>query len=243
MRSSQITLDQYDSDKIDNHYLEQYDPALEHLVNENIVLLELGVLNGGSLLLWSDYFPQGKIVGIDIKLPKKFQPTERIHIFEGSQTDTNFLSDVADKTAPDGYDVIIDDASHVGQLTKTAFWHLFDNHLKPGGLYIIEDWGTGYWDERSDGKSLNLEAYLESESRSNIFSRLWKKVKRKLGLKTAMIGHNYGMVGFVKQLVDEQGARDVTREKIKGNPLRNSKFEKMTISHGLVLINKACTNK
>ena len=42
---------------------------------------------------------------------------------------------VARKTAPEGFDIIIDDASHFGDLTKIAFWHLFDNHLKPSELY------------------------------------------------------------------------------------------------------------
>ena len=50
---------------------------------------------------------------------------------------------VARKTAPEGFDIIIDDASHFGDLTKIAFWHLLYNHLKPSGLYVIEDWGTG----------------------------------------------------------------------------------------------------
>jgi len=60
---------------------------------------------------------------------------------------------VARKTAPEGFDIIIDDASHFGDLTKIAFWHLFDNHLKPSGLYVIEDWGTGYWSDWTDGKT------------------------------------------------------------------------------------------
>ena len=59
----------------------------------------------------------------------------------------------ARKTAPEGFDIIIDDASHFGDLTKIAFWHLLDNHLKPSGLYVIEDWGTGYWSDWPGGKS------------------------------------------------------------------------------------------
>ena len=94
---------------------------------------------GGSLKLWRDYFPHGIVVGIDRKLPQDFQLGERIQIFEGSQADEGFLSKVANATAPDGFDIIIDDASHIGALTKMTFWHLFDRHLKPGGLYAIED--------------------------------------------------------------------------------------------------------
>ena len=66
---------------------------------------------GGSLKLWRDYFPHGIVVGIDRKLPQDFQLGERIQIFEGSQADEGFLSKVANATAPDGFDIIIDDAS------------------------------------------------------------------------------------------------------------------------------------
>jgi len=236
MRSSQLPLDQYDSDKIANHYLERYDPILEPWVAKKIILLELGISKGGSLLLWRDYFPRGTIVGIDIKLPKDFQPTERIHVFEGSQGSPQFLSHVACEIAPDGFDIIIDDASHLGELTRISFWHLFDNHLKPGGLYIIEDWGTGYWDDWADGKSLNLDTYFKQGLRQNPF---WQKVIRKLHLKAPMRCHSYGMVGFIKQLIDEQGAHDVTRKGLKGKPKRGSKFENIIITPSIVFIKKA----
>ncbi len=64
MRSSQLPLEQYDSDKIANRYLDRYDPILEPWLDKKIVLLELGVHKGGSLILWRDYFPFGTIVGI-----------------------------------------------------------------------------------------------------------------------------------------------------------------------------------
>jgi len=143
LRSLELSLDKYDSAKIHNRCLNLYDPIFEPYVHKKITLLELGVEKGDSLLLWRDYFPFGTTTGIDITLPDGFDPGERIHTFEGSQADPQFLSQVADNVAPEGFDIIIDDASHFGELTKTAFWHLFDNHLKPNGLYAIEDWGTG----------------------------------------------------------------------------------------------------
>jgi len=69
MRSKQLTLTQYDTDKIANRYLERYDPILEPWVNKKITLLEIGVHKGGSLFLWRDYFSQGTIVGMDVKFP------------------------------------------------------------------------------------------------------------------------------------------------------------------------------
>jgi hypothetical protein len=239
MRSSSLDLKKYDSDKIESSYLKWYDPVLEPFLDKQITLLELGVLTGGSLLLWHDYFPQAKIVGIDIHLPGNFKSSERIHLFEGSQSDKNFLSDVAQKIAPGGFDIIIDDASHIGELTKIAFWHLFDNYLNPGGLYIIEDWGTGYWDDWVDGKSVDNQP----DTRKGIFemfkkSKFWKRFASKSVSKSLYPCHSYGMVGFVKQLVDEQGAADVTRKNLNGKPVRESKFENMIITPSIVFIKK-----
>jgi hypothetical protein len=44
-----------------------YEECLEHLVGKDIRLLELGVYQGKSLLLWRDYFEKGRIVGLDLK--------------------------------------------------------------------------------------------------------------------------------------------------------------------------------
>lgn len=231
MRRKQLSLERYDTDKIANRYLEWYDPILQPLVDQEVKVLEIGVDAGGSLLLWRDYFPKGTITGVDVKLPEGLSDEDRIQLFRGSQSDTTFLSDVAAKTAPDGFDIIIDDASHIGALTKVAFWHLFDNHLKPSGLYVIEDWGTGYWDDWPDGKTFRTER----PSRS-----MWLKLLRRLRLapKMSWRNHSYGMVGFIKELVDEQGAADLTQARLTGTPVRESRFEKMVITPSIVFITK-----
>jgi hypothetical protein len=233
MRRFQLSLDQYDTDKIPSNYLEMYDPILEQWVNKKINLLELGVYRGGSLILWHDYFPLGKIVGIDINLPKDIQFPERIHVFQGNQEDTQFLSRISREIAPDGFDIIIDDASHIGELSKVSFWHLFENHLKPHGLYVIEDWGTGYWSNWPDGRNLKVGSYNKTNYLKRIFNFY---LRRYFHIKVPMRCHSYGMVGLIKQLIDEQGASDVTRYNTYP---RSSKFEKMIITHSLVFIIKA----
>jgi hypothetical protein len=214
MRSKQLNLTAYDTDKVQHHYLELYDPILSPWTDKEIKVLEIGIHRGGSLKLWRDYFPHGRIVGIDLKLPRGFVPGERVQVFEGSQADTAFLSEVAIKTAPEGFDVIIDDASHIGELTKTTFWHLFDHHLKPGGLYAIEDWGTGYLDDFPDGKRFDP----------------------KPSTLDPFPCHSHGMVGFVKELVDEQGAGSITLG--RKEEFRQSKFESLLITPGVVIITK-----
>jgi hypothetical protein len=214
MRSKQLNLTAYDTDKVQHHYLELYDPILSAWADKEIKLLEIGIHKGGSLKLWRDYFPHGRIVGIDLKLPKNFVPGDRVQVFEGSQADTGFLSEVAMKTAPEGFDVIIDDASHIGELTKTTFWHLFDHHLKQEGLYAIEDWGTGYLDDFPDGK----------------------KFDPKPSTLDPFPCHSHGMVGFVKGLVDEQGAGSITLG--RHEQFRRSKFQSLLITPGVVLVTK-----
>lgn len=236
MRSDELELDRYDTDKIANGYLDRYDRVLEPLVGEEVRLLEIGVKRGGSLLLWRDYFPRGQIVGIDRALPPQLEPAERIRVFEGDQTDLSFLSSVARETAPDGFDIVIDDASHVGKLTKTTFWHLFDGHLKPGGLYVIEDWGTGYWDDWPDGTSHRGPTVL-SRVRNRV-APVWRRARRRPAA-VPLQSHAYGMVGFVKQLVDEQGAADLTRERQGGRPRRQSRFESLLITPSIVFVKKA----
>jgi len=218
MRREDLDLTKYKSDKLD--YLKYYDPIFLPFLDMHISLLELGILEGASLLLWKDYFINSNIVGIDIHLPDNFQPPERIKIFEGSQDDTLFLTTVANSTAPNGFDIIIDDASHLGELSKKSFWHLFNNHLKPGGIYAIEDWGTGYWEDWPDG------AYLDLDEQESKFGKVSKK---------PLPCHSNGMVGFIKQLIDEQGAIDVTRDNKNRRP---SKFERLIIYPGLVFVIK-----
>jgi len=184
--------------------------------DNSITFLELGIYEGGSLLFWNDFFPNATNLGVDLELPAKFPINEKIQMFRGDQTDKILLINLINKVSIDGLDLIIDDASHYGQFSKISFWHLFLNYLKPGGLYVIEDLGTGYWDEWPDGKSLDLG---EQQNQSEIVS------------KDPFPCHFYGMVGFIKQLVDELAASDITKNDEWKQ--RNLTFESMIIYHQL----------
>lgn len=228
MRSHELDLSRYDSDKVISGYLHVYDQLFQSMVHQPIKLLEVGVYRGGSLRLWRDYFPNGQITGVDLKLPDNLQDEERISVFQGSQDDGPFLHQVASKVAPDGFDIIIDDASHLGDLTRKTFWHLFEQHLKPGGFYIIEDWGTGYWSDWPDG---------QSEQPASLWSR-FIKYWNKDSLKQPWPTHSFGMVGFVKQLVDEMGASERLKTRREGAFVRDSFFERIQLTSGLVIITK-----
>jgi hypothetical protein len=125
-------------------YLEIYEERIGPMRDEPISILELGVAKGKSMEMWRDYFPKATIAGVDL-LPEWESNEERVRIYRGRQDDPALLGRVAAECAPDGFDIIVDDAAHIGQLAKASFWHLFVNHLKPGGTYALKDWGPGYW--------------------------------------------------------------------------------------------------
>ena len=66
--------------------------------------------------------------------------TRLIPAFGLDQGDRFALSSFVDSHRPGiGFDLIIDDASHMLGPTKTSFEVLFPR-LRPGGLYFVEDW-------------------------------------------------------------------------------------------------------
>jgi hypothetical protein len=243
----------FNTDKAEHpHYLRRYEEHFQPLVNDEVKLLELGVYRGGSLLLWRDYFARGIIVGLDLNSVEVSDESGRIRVYQGQQQDTALLDRIAKENAPTGFDIIIDDCSHIGELTRISFWHLFDNHLKPGGIYVIEDWSTGYWDSFFDGAAFSYSPNLDFSSggfkfrsklvhlqRSAPFLNGMLKYAKRLLNRRQFHSHNYGLVGFVKELVDECGMADITRADLGTPPYRPSKFKHMKIAPGQVFIVKA----
>jgi len=223
---------QFDTDKKLSHgYLENYSRYFSQIKVNKLVLLELGVFKGGSLKLWKEYFKNGHIVGFDKKLKEDFTD-ERIIAYEGNQDDTELLSNIAKKEAPNGFDIIIDDCSHIGELTKISFWHLFEKHLKPGGIYVIEDWGTGYWDRWHDGRNYDSSRFKAT---------LWEKITDFLfGTRSTkrIKSHDFGLVGFVKELIDEIGIAGITDSRYGIPPQKNPKFKSIEYLNGQVFIIK-----
>jgi SAM-dependent methyltransferase len=206
-------------------YLTNYERIFEGLASKDIRLLELGVWEGGSLAMWENYFPRGVIVGLDLRQSVLKFGTDRVKVYCGRQEDTQLLNHIASETAPSGFDIIIDDCSHVGELSRVSFWHLFENHLKPGGIYVIEDWYTGFMPKWVDGKALRKDfrrapASIRRAIKKSLEMAVSVKPLRELGRRREGVkllpswalfhqklpSHSYGMVGFVKQLMDEFGA-------------------------------------
>lgn len=150
----------YETDKTEVHfYTTHYMTHFRRFRNKNVKILEIGVggyehkrKGGNSLRMWKKYFPFGKIYGIDI-YDKSALQENRIKIYQGSQVDKEFLDKTIDEIGI--LDIIIDDGSHLNEHIIETFKILFPK-LKDGGLYVVEDIQTSYWDDcGGDCKDLN----------------------------------------------------------------------------------------
>lgn len=198
-----------------------YDRYFGDFTDRPIALLELGVHSGESLKVWASYFPLGNIIGVDItESGADFSAYPNIVFERGDQADPDRLKEILRSHAPAGLDIIIDDASHIGHNSAASYATLFPC-LKPGGLYVIEDWGTGYFDDWPDGSHFQR---FHSEA---VDGQIAKRIP----------SHDFGMVGFVKSLVD-QVAGDNVKPLHTAAPTRPDTMSFMHFYKEMVIIEK-----
>lgn len=145
----------FKSDKGDIYYNRHfysriYSHYLSPLRSDKFTLIEIGLLrhdiqasmrkgpldNAPSLFMWSEYFPQAQIHGVDVQ---DFSPVERdrITFTQADQSDRSALNRVIERCYY-SVRVIIDDGSHASRHQQVSLAYLFP-HLVSGGFYFIED--------------------------------------------------------------------------------------------------------
>jgi len=122
-------------------YLDVYDMYFRRIREEVKNVLEIGVAAGGSLRTWREYFPNAQIYGIDVNPDCMQREGKRIKITIASQDDSVAIKGLLGDTK---LDIVIDDGSHLNQLTIASFKALYP-YLNPNGFYCIEDIGLT-WD-------------------------------------------------------------------------------------------------
>lgn len=172
----------YGTDKWGDHfYTPHYQKHFEHLKNEKIVLLEIGIggwsngkgyadasRGGSSLRMWKSFFPKAQIYGLDIQ-DKSFHDEPRIKTFKGDQSDEKFLKSVIDEIGTP--DIIIDDGSHYTHHVRATFNFLFPM-LKDNGIYTIEDLQASYWESTDEEDWNGAEDLSAPHTSMNFFKSL-----------------------------------------------------------------------
>ena len=122
-------------------FLSLYEGFLHPYRSEPLSVLEIGVHEGASVRTWEEYFPVGRIVGVDIRPEARRHASERIHIEIADQSDPQDLVTIGARLGP--FDLILDDGSHLWEHQILSFQLLFP-FVKPSRWYVLEDINTSF---------------------------------------------------------------------------------------------------
>lgn len=133
-------------------------------------VMELGIAEGGSTAFMALVARPEKLVAIDLEpepLPaldefiaqRGLQGTV-VPLYGVDQADRSRLhSIVREHFGTGGIDLVVDDCSHMHDPTRASFEALFP-FMRPGGLYLIEDWNNDH--RMRDAVSASLREQLEA---------------------------------------------------------------------------------
>ena len=131
------------SDKGAMHsYIEFYEKYFEPK-RENVTLLEIGMMTGGSMHLWQKYFTKYSLIGLDLSPTWNQSRPFQAEIEQDSDITLIFncnsrSADISAELSGKEFDFVIDDGDHSvsAQIdTFVNYWPL----VKDQGVYFIED--------------------------------------------------------------------------------------------------------
>jgi predicted O-methyltransferase YrrM len=169
----QLNLSQLNNNKTDKNtvhsYLELYDTLLKPIKDTAQNVLEIGIgdfgpKNGGSLLLWTNYFKKATIYGIDVlpldRVLDEVISDESIKLYCNSDAyNDNFISKNLSNMK---FDFLIDDGPH-SLISQEKFVELYSPLLNENGILIIEDVQDISWLENLKNKTPeHLQKYIKT---------------------------------------------------------------------------------
>ena len=143
----------YSSDK-HSSYFHAYEKLFSKYVNKKIIFVEVGILNGGSLFMWREYFGKdARIIGIDNNPEAKIWEDHGFEIFIGDQANPEFWGNFKKKIGM--VDVLLDDGGHTDLQQATTLFEFIDN-INDGGVLVVEDVHTSYLKEFGNPSKLSF---------------------------------------------------------------------------------------
>jgi predicted O-methyltransferase YrrM len=124
-----------------HRFIPAYDAAFKKLSRARRIV-EIGVLRGASVRWLANIFPDAEIIGADILAVQPSWPQgPRITYRALDQADRIQVGEFFDSIGE--VDLIIEDGSHIPQHQATCL-AMGLPHLRPGGLYVLEDIATSH---------------------------------------------------------------------------------------------------
>lgn len=131
-------------------YLETYETLLNFRKYSAKYILEIGILHGGSINLWKDYFLNATIYGLDIlninNISDDLKNHERIKLFTSIDAyNENFINNTFLNNNIK-FDMILDDGPHTFE-SMCFFIKYYSQLLSDNGILILEDIQSYDWIE------------------------------------------------------------------------------------------------
>jgi len=130
------------SDKVDAYFSVYQNLFKQYRSRPNLVFVEVGVKNGGSLSMWREFFgPSARIIGIDYNPSAAGMRERGFEICIADQSSSEFWERFFRDVGP--IDVLLDDGGHTNKQQIVTVECALD-HINDGGLILVEDTHTSY---------------------------------------------------------------------------------------------------
>ncbi len=124
------------------NYFSMYENLFKNYRDRKITFVEIGAKDGGSLLMWKEFFSnESRIIGIDINPKAKELEKYGIDIYIGDQADNLFWKSFFEKNR--NIDIILDDGGHTNTQQIATVENTIKN-INDGGMLIVEDTFNSY---------------------------------------------------------------------------------------------------
>ena len=154
--------------------VKNYERVVQQLQPANI--FELGIWQGGSCVFFNELAMPEKLVAIELSeerisavdqyIAEQQLEDTLIPLYGVDQADSATLKEIVEREfGGQPLDLIIDDASHFISETRSSFNLLFPR-LRPGGVFIIEDWSWAH--DPVDNPKAAVNLYPEREPLSRL---------------------------------------------------------------------------
>jgi cephalosporin hydroxylase len=141
-----------DNSRTDKNTIHSYLPLYQKLlINKKETatdVLEVGIQHGGSIKLWSDFFTNANVHGIDIRdantIWEGIKNKDNIKLYTSTDAydDNFFINNFLNKNIK--CDFVLDDGPHSLESMK-KFINLYTQILKDDGILVIEDVQSWDW--------------------------------------------------------------------------------------------------
>lgn len=136
--------DNYTDKNTAHSYIEVYQALFQPRQESARNVLELGVMNGGSIAMWKQFFPNAIVIGVDLSMQNIMtdlsDPRISLVVADAYTHETTHM--LGNRM----FDIIIDDGPHTLESMQFVAAH-YSTMLAPGGMLVIEDVQSMDWVE------------------------------------------------------------------------------------------------